>query len=729
MRRKTFLLVASALLAGFAARAQEAGTTPPDSLGTIQKIEEAASVTARRELVSTDADKLTYHVAADPQATGSNLIDILRRVPMLSVNGEEQVLLNGSKDYKVLVNGRPTGMLARNFNQLIKSVPASSVREIQVITNPPVKYDAEGIGGIINIVLAKRLKSGYSGTLGAQAGTLGSVSGDAYLSAQLGKLTLSANASGMHFPNPTLHGVTDIENFTSGDRRFQNLTFTDEVLYSTGACSLEASYEPDSLNLVTLSGWASLQRSLETFDIVETFRDAARNKTLELQEPTRRKSLDNTFSGELAYQHTFRGDGGVLTLSYALDGTPNRADNDIVAVPVLNGADYHRHSANVASTLQQTGQLDYFATLREKHQVEAGAKYTLRSHVADSQDELWDFAAERWNVDNSNVNDLDYRQHIFAAYASYGYKFAKLTLKAGARLEYTLNRGLSKSASGNLTFDNENCNLVPYFNAAWQIDDGSSLALSYTRRLGRPGVYYLNPYVAEESPFSRMHGNPDLRTVVSDALTLTYRTGGEKWDLMARAYGSLCGNGIEYLSVVGADGVKVSTYENAVRNRRASALLSFDWAPSEGVDLQVSGEIGHTCFEAPSLNQRNEGVSWSFDLSADVGLWQGATAFCSGGASGGEITLQRTYRGVEYYDVVGLRQAFLQSRLVLTLSAVMPFQTHYMNGERDTRTATFYQHNSAWYNPSQLRLGLTWRFGKTDISLKHARKSTVSDKL
>ena len=729
MTRKTFLLVASALLAGSAAPAQEAGTVPPDTLGTVRQIEEAASVTARRELVRADADKLTYDVSADPQAAGSNLIDLLRRVPMLSVNGEEQVLLNGSKDYKVLVNGRSTGMLARNFNQLIKSVPASSVREIQVITNPPVKYDAEGIGGIINIVLAKRLKSGYSGTLGAQAGTLGSVSGDAYLSAQLGKLTLSANASGMHFPNPTLHGVTDIENFTSGDRRFQNLTFTDEVLYSTGACSLEASYEPDSLNLVTLSGWASLQRSLETFDIVETFRDAARNKTLELQEPTRRKSLDNTFSGELAYQHTFRGDGGVLTLSYALDGTPTRADNDIVAVPVLNGADYHRHSANVASTLQQTGQLDYFATLREKHQVEAGAKYTLRSHVADSQDELWDFAAQRWNVDNSNVNDLDYRQHIFAAYASYGYKFAKLTLKAGARLEYTLNRGLSKSASGNLTFDNENCNLVPYFNAAWQIDDGSSLALSYTRRLGRPGVYYLNPYVAEESPFSRMHGNPDLRTVVSDALTLTYRTGGEKWDLMARAYGSLCGNGIEYLSVVGADGVKVSTYENAVRNRRASALLSFDWAPSEGVDLQVSGEIGHTCFEAPSLNQRNEGVSWSFDLSADVGLWQGATAFCSGGASGGEITLQRTYRGVEYYDVVGLRQAFLQSRLVLTLSAVMPFQTHYMNGERDTRTATFYQHNSAWYNPSQLRLGLTWRFGKTDISLKHARKSTVSDKL
>ena len=729
MRRKIILLVASALLAGFAARAQEAGTTPPDTLGTVRQIEEAATVTARRELVSTDADKLTYHVAADPQAAGSNLIDILRRVPMLSVNGEEEVLLNGSKDYKVLVNGRSTGMLARNFDQLVKSVPASSIQEIQVITNPPVKYDAEGIGGIINIVLAKRLKSGYSGSLGTQAGTLGSVSGNAYLSAQLGKLTLSANASGMHFPNPTYYGVTDIENFTSESRRYQNLSFSDDVLYSLGAFSLEASYEPDSLNLVTLSGWTNLQRSLETFDIVETFRDAARNKTLELREPTRRNSWDRSFSGELAYQHTFRGDGGVLTLSYALDGTPNRADNDIVAVPVLNGADYHRHSANVASTLQQVGQLDYFATLRKKHQVEAGAKYTLRSHVADSQDELWDFAAQRWNVDNSNVNDLDYRQHIFAAYASYGYKFAKLTLKAGARLEYTLNRGLSKSASGNLTFDNENCNLVPYFNAAWQIGGGNSLTLSYTRRLGRPGIYYLNPYVVEESPFSRMHGNPDLRTVVSDALTLTYRTGGETWDLMARTYGSYSANGIEYLSEVGPDAVKVSTYENAVQRKHADVLLDFSWAPSDRVDLQLSGEIGYDGYSAPSLGQRNEGLSWSFDLSADAGLWQGATAFCSGGASGGEITLQRTYRGVEYYDVVGLRQAFLQSRLVLTLSVVMPFQTHYMNGERDTRTATFYQHNSAWYNPSQLRLGLTWRFGKTDISLKRARKSAVSDKL
>jgi len=132
MNAKTVILTAAALFAGIAARAQDPVTEQPDTLGKVEQLKEAA-VIARRELVTTDADKLTYNVEADPLSAGSNLIDILRNVPMLSINGDEEVLLNGSKDYKVLVNGRSTGMLARNFNQLIKTIPASSIKEIQVI--------------------------------------------------------------------------------------------------------------------------------------------------------------------------------------------------------------------------------------------------------------------------------------------------------------------------------------------------------------------------------------------------------------------------------------------------------------------------------------------------------------------------------------------------------------------------------------------------------------------
>ncbi|MED9900885.1 MAG: outer membrane beta-barrel protein [Bacteroidales bacterium] len=724
---KKFLFILAAVLQVAIAGAQQVDTTGfySEKRDTLK----AAAVTVRRDLVTADADKLTYNVQADPKAEGSNLIDILRAVPMLSINGDEEVLLNGSNDYKVLVNGRSTGMLARNFNQLIKTIPASSIKEIQVITNPPVKYDAEGIGGIINIVLARRLKSGYSGSLGANASTIGSVSGNGYLNAQLGKFTFSANASGMYYPTPKAHGVTDIENYSSDDHHYQRLDFTSDNPFYSGAFSLEASYEPDSLNLITLSGWTNFQKQLGEYDITESFWNTSRVKTIEMQQPTVRTNRYNTFSGELAYQKTFRNDGGILTFSYAIDGNPNSTENDVIVVPILNYPDYHRHSFNTEHTIQQVGQIDYFATLQKTHQIESGAKYTLRSHVADSQDELWDYAEEKWVIDDSNVNDLDYQQHIFAAYASYGYRFSKLTLKAGTRLEYTLNRGLSKSASGNLTFDNSNFNIVPYLNAAWKIDSRNTLSASYTRRLGRPSVTYLNPYIFEESPYSKMHGNPDLRTVVSDALTLTYRTSGETWDLTARTYGSLCNNKIEYLSEVYPDGVKVSTYENAVTYNHINQMLSFNWNPGQRFSLQSSAQVGYNYFYAPSLNQKNDGVEWAFDLSTNVVLWNGATAFASGSISGGETTLQRTYHGVDYAYSLGLRQGFLQNRLVLSVSAIMPFQNRYAAPVRDTYTDTYYQHNESWHNPRQFRLGVTWRFGKTTINFKHAKKTEVSDKL
>lgn len=728
MKTKTIIITASVLVAGISARAQEAETSQPDSLGNIQKLKEA-TIVARHELIKTDADKLTYNVQADPQAEGGNLIDILRNVPMLSINGEDKVLLNGSSDYKVLVNGKPTGMLARNFDQLIKSIPASSIKEIQVITNPPVKYDAEGIGGIINIVMAKRLKSGYSGSLSAQAGTLGSAGGSGYINAQLGKFTISANASGMYFPNPIQHGVTDIENYTSEEYHFQNLTFDSKNIFSSGAFSLEASYEPDSLNLITLSGWANFQKMLAENDVTETFWNTDRVKTIEMQEPTVRMNRYNTFSGELAWQKTFRNDGGILTFSYSIDGNPNSTDNNVTVVPVLGSADYHRHSFNTEHTIQQIGQIDYFASLRKKHQIEAGTKYTLRSHVADSQDEVWNFEENQWDIDNSNVNDLDYKQHIFAAYASYGYKFTKVTLKAGARLEYTLNRGLSKSPSGNIEFDNSNFNIVPYLNAAWQIDSRNMLSASYTRRLGRPSVDYLNPYIFEETPYSKMHGNPDLRTVVSDAITLTYRTNGDSWDLTARTYGSLCNNKIEYLSNVYPDGIKISTYENAVKYNHIDEMLSFNWSPGKRFSLQTSAKVGYNYFYAPSLGQKNDGVEWAFDLGTNIVLWKGASAYASGSISGGETTLQRTYHGVDYIYSLGLRQGFLQNRLILSATAIMPFQNRYYGPTRDTYTETYYQHNKYWYNPRQFRLSLTWRFGKTSINLKRTKKTEISDKL
>lgn len=231
------------------------------------------------------------------------------------------------------------------------------------------------------------------------------------------------------------------------------------------------------------------------------------------------------------------------------------------------------------------------------------------------------------------------------------------------------------------------------------MDAKNILSLSYTRRLSRPGVSYLNPYVREEEPFSKSHGNPDLRTVVSDALTLTYRTNGEKWNLMTRVYGIFCNNKIEYLSSIGADGIKLSTYENAARYNPIDATVDFDWSHMEKLGLQ------------------------------DALLWWGMRAYASAYATGGEISLLRTYHGADYNYSLGIRREFLQNRSIMSLMAIMPFQGRYDNTERDTDTGSYHQHNESWYNPRQFHLGLIWRFGKTSVNLRHVRKTTTDDKL
>ena len=727
MNKRQLPAIVILLLAGWTAAAQntvtENETVQRDTLKT-------SVVISRQEIIKSDADKITYLVERDPVASSGMLIDAMRRIPMISIGSDQKVLLNGSSDYKVLVNGRPTGMLARNFNELINSYPASSVKEIQVITNPPVKYDAEGIGGIINIVTVKRVKAGYSGSLGMRAAHVGEAGGSAFLSAHLGKWTISTSASGSYNSGrPIIYGESLVENFTSERLRQNLLTFSNQQQQELGAFALETSFEIDSLNLLTLSGWANLSRAHLMYEANETFRDVSGEITRQYDEPMERFNRSKTFSGELAYQHTFRGDGGLLTFSYAIDGDPATTDNHVSLIPILDCSPYRRHSFNTERTLHQMAQADWFATLRGKHQLESGVKYTLRSHVADSHDEVWDYGANRWVDDDSNLNDLDYRQHIFAAYASYGYRFNKVTLKAGTRLEYTLNRGVSKSTAADITFDNSNFNIVPYLNASWKTGSRSALSLTYTRRLGRPGVSYLNPYIFEETPTSHIHGNPDLRTVVSDALTLTWRNGGEKWDVTTRLYGSHSGNKIEYLSFIHPDGVKEGTYGNVARYTHAEALVNLTWSPGSRTTFSLATRGGYDGYYAEVLDQRNGGWFYSANLGFDIGLWREASLNGSLQSYNQPVTLQRSYIGFDYYYTLGLRQRLIDGRLTLSLTALMPFQRRYGGSQRDTYAENYHMYMVSGYDPRYFGLSASWRFGKTEIRLRKARKNEVDDRL
>lgn len=151
------------------------------------------NIIAEKPLVTIDADKIAYNTEADPDSKTLNALEMMRKVPLLSVDGDENVQLKGSSNFKYLLNGKPSTMLSSNAKEFLKSLPASAVKNIEVITSPGAKYDAEGISGIINIVTQTKSIKGYTCSINTGINSLGGVNGGFYLATSLKKLTFSTS--------------------------------------------------------------------------------------------------------------------------------------------------------------------------------------------------------------------------------------------------------------------------------------------------------------------------------------------------------------------------------------------------------------------------------------------------------------------------------------------------------------------------------------------------------
>ena len=148
-------------------------------------------VVAQKPLVTADIDKIGYDVESDPDAKTNTVMEMLRKVPMVTVDGEDNIKVNGSSSFKVYVNGRPNNMMSNNPSEVLKSMPANTIKKIEVITNPGPKYDVEGVGGILNIVTVGSGFEGYTATISANAGNTGA-GGGLFGTVKAGKLTVSA---------------------------------------------------------------------------------------------------------------------------------------------------------------------------------------------------------------------------------------------------------------------------------------------------------------------------------------------------------------------------------------------------------------------------------------------------------------------------------------------------------------------------------------------------------
>jgi outer membrane receptor protein involved in Fe transport len=679
------------------------------------------TVAAQKPLVKVDPDKITYSMEADPEAQTNNALEMLRKVPLITVDSEENITLNGQSNYKVLVNGKSSSMMSSNFKEALKSLPANAIRDIEVITNPSSKYDAEGVGGIINIITTKKTINGYNGSLNGGLDARGSLNVGAYLAVKIKKLSFSSRYYGSQIKQPETRSANETEYFNNTNYHYSASSSNSNYKGLGNGYTGEASYEIDSLNLISLSFWGS-RSAYDNIGFTETqYMNTDNDVTRFYTNNIKSRNNSGFLSGNIDYQRTYKKPDKSLTFSYKLDNNPRTIKNTSTVDGIVNYPSYNQLSENEAVGREQTFQADYYDPITKKHQVEGGMKFILRQNQSTSEifrDEL--------RLDN--VNDLDYNQYIMGLYAGYVIKWKKLSTKAGLRLERTWNDGNSKTSGVNTEFKNRLFNLVPYVTFSYMPKQGQTIKLSYTQRLSRPGIWYLNPYVNNSDSLNISYGNPLLKSEISHSFELGYTYFTPKFNFSTSSTSSFANNSIERISRVGTNGGTASTYENIGKNQRYGLNVYFSYRPSAKLNIFFNSAVSYTKLQASTTYEiKNQGFNYSGSLGGRMTLWKDGSVNANLGVYSSSIMLQGKSSSF-YFTSLGLSQYFLKRKLMLSVSCTDPFWKR-KKYNYEAKDITFNSHIESSFPSQNVRLSMTYNFGKMALQVKKARRGINNDDL
>jgi len=686
-------------------------------------------IVAQKPLVKAEIDKVTYSIEDDPDSKTNSTLEMLRKVPLVTVDGEDNVKVNGSSSFKVHVNGKPNNMMSNNPKEVLKSLPANSVKSIEVITDPGAKYDAEGIGGILNIITTDNAGlQGYTATFNAGIDNRGFDAG-AYGTVKVGKFTVTGNYSLSDSKSPRGYSDSGREDYTSDEYKYLNTEGSSKGgnLFQFG--SMEGSYEIDTLNLVTFSmqmfGGTSDHNGVSSTQMLNAQHEHAYSYDM----VNRGKSGFGNIGANFDYQHSFKKKGEYLTFSYRYSGSPNDSEahtdyENIKDYPYDMNFMRNQYYDNDAHTDEHTFQLDYVNPINQMHDIDFGAKYILRNNKSGSR--VYKEYDGVYQEDNNLTDVFNQTQNILAAYADYKVKWKKLAAKAGVRYEHTfMDVEYDKLAEKNFKADFDD--LVPSLMLSYQLGPTQTLRASYNMRISRPGIWYLNPFRDTSNPTSISYGNPDLETEKSHSLGLTFSSFSAKFNINATLNYSFVNNGIERYSFMN-NGVMESTYGNIGHTKRTMLSLWMNWNPGSKtrISINASGMYADFMSDEPFLKQRNSGFYGNGFLNVQQTLPWDLRISLVGGGTTPNITLQGKGMSFAYYGF-GLSRSFLEEkRLTVSLHASNLFNK-YMKFKNETNTSTFRSWSGSRQQQQSYGLNVSWRFGKLKAQVKKTNRSITND--
>lgn len=734
------LLFLPALLTAFRASAEADTTAFPtqdaivnSGTDTIVSEEETDVITLdefvieqRKKLVESDGAKLTYNVTEDPQAAASNILDVLKKVPGISVDAEDNVKVNGQSSFRILMNGHEDPMLRGDLKTVLKSLPAGTVKKIEVISEPGAKYESEGLGGILNIVTdhTKSL-SGFSTQLSTWIGSLqagGYINGKTKLNKLMLDATLSYNTSRIR--EPEISASRKYEYLNDPSFRLQQ---SDQKLKNswdyTGA-NVNMSWEPDSLNLFTFSMQYGHNGSTLRGDDNRSMYDHDMHPIWTINREINQKKIFNNAAFQASFQHNFKREDNNLVVSYEFDFGRMKNTNNYLLKFAEGAISEPEFSSNRTKDSDKSHilQIDYSNRLSPKHLFEAGGKAYIT--LADQFNlPLFGESEDSASPDENQSVDLTQFKDIYSLYSSYTGSFSKWSLKAGLRYEHT-RMGAKYRAGDYPDYVRHLNDIVPNAAVSYNFSPSTSLRLAYQMRISRPGISQVNPYRNTMTPGQVTYGNPDLKSVRIHNMSIAYSNYGGSVGGSMKFFYRYTGNNISSYIFM-QDGLLNSTSDNLGVYHAPGVEISGSWNVTSDLSWSIYGSTTYEYLKSDSQLLKAKNCGWQGYVNTDINYTLPCKIRTS--AYGGFWTpwrsLQENGSDIGYYYGVGVSRSWLKDdALTVQLGASDFFTPHRTSASRMESESAIVDYRVK-YSVWNVAVGITFKFG----GLKASVRSTAAN--
>ena len=719
-------------------------------LGNIQldiddKILSGVTVTSSKPLLQMGIDRKIFNVDKNIVSAGGTAVDVMKNVPSVNVDIDGNVTLRNNAP-QIFVDGRPT-------NLTLEQIPADAIESVEIITNPSAKFDASGgTSGILNIVMKKNRRVGYSGNLRINADSRGRVGGGADINIRQNKVNFFV--SGNLFQRKSLSsGITDRTNFYSSDtsRFYQTDESDGGGTFKYGRAGFD--FFMDNRNTITVNGTISRGNMSSEMNSNISTDSIASNGTAYpklFQNRASNSSFDfRNYRGQISYKHNFPKTGHELTADATYDkGTNSNESNNLTNFYSMPGKDFVRNYSQVqlggGENQSWVLQTDYSNPLSDNAKIEMGARASIRKR--DSYSQFYSKSADgKLDATSPNTiyNNLD---NVYAAYATFTSKIKNFGYQLGLRAERS-------DYTGEVPTDNKNFTVnfpISFFPSVFlsnKLSDYDELQFNYSRRINRPNVWQMSPFIDSSDLLNISIGNPALQPEFTNSFELSYSKTFENRDnFLASLYYKNTNDLITRFQTtdpdISTEGV-VNTYINAnksfitgleltSRNKISSwwdltsnlnlftARIDVDGQPTPDMFPSYFVKINNS-FKLP----KNLSLQISGDYQSKIVSSPGGGGRGMGGMFGGGSTAAQGYIRPSYGVDAAIRYEFLKDkRASVSLNVNDIFATKKYDAYSES--PIFIQNIERTRDSQIFRLNFSYRFGKFDANL-FKRKNTKAD--